>query len=208
MTIMTPPEIDVKQAVKRLGDASLSILQSVRDRVRRNLYSKQFALASTPSPPPVRWPILLAGVAVLIERHGPLVYRTAYALTGSNADAENIFQTIFMRLLAREVPSDVYGALEPYFYKAAFNQSLKAIRDRKREKPGDDFNNGTADFDRRLQEAIAALDPAASQMLILHDVHGYSFADIAAMLGTTSDAAAECVSRSHARLRRHLCEPL
>jgi hypothetical protein len=42
----------------------------------------------------------------IFEQQCDLVFRTAYALTGSTADAEDIVQTIFMRLLASEVPPD------------------------------------------------------------------------------------------------------
>jgi DNA-directed RNA polymerase specialized sigma24 family protein len=43
----------------------------------------------------------------IFREHYRLTYRTAYAVTGSAADAEDVVQTIFMRLLRREVPPDL-----------------------------------------------------------------------------------------------------
>jgi RNA polymerase sigma factor (sigma-70 family) len=63
----------------------------------------------------------------IFEQHYQFVYRTAYSLTGSPHDAEDITQTIFMRLLARESPPDLTRSLEPYLYRAAFNLSLNRI---------------------------------------------------------------------------------
>jgi RNA polymerase sigma-70 factor, ECF subfamily len=69
----------------------------------------------------------------IFEQHYQFVYRTAYTLTGSAEDAEDITQTIFMRLLAREFPPDLQRNPEPYLYRAAFNLSLNTIRQRKRQ---------------------------------------------------------------------------
>jgi RNA polymerase sigma-70 factor (ECF subfamily) len=151
----------------------------------------------------------------IFEQHAELVYRTAFALTGSKADAEDILQTLFMRLLACEVSPDLSRTPERYLYRAAFNLSLNYLRDRKREVLTGDIEavddrtvSGpmTVDemFDRRLQKAISELNPAAAQMLILRYVHDYSLADIATMLGTTRSTVAVSLFRSRARLKKDL----
>jgi RNA polymerase sigma factor (sigma-70 family) len=145
----------------------------------------------------------------IFEQHYELIYRTAYSLTGSTADAEDIVQTIFVRLLARELPPDLSGTPERYLYRAAFNLSLNAIRDRKRQVPTDNieaFDTGFSEddaqaedlMDQRLHEAIAALAPAAAQIVILRYVHNYSLPDIARMLGTTRSTVAVSLFRSRA----------
>jgi hypothetical protein len=40
----------------------------------------------------------------VFEEYYSLVYRTAYSLTGSARDAEDVLQTVFLRLLGREIP--------------------------------------------------------------------------------------------------------
>jgi RNA polymerase sigma-70 factor, ECF subfamily len=148
----------------------------------------------------------------IFEQHYQFVYRTAYTLTGSAEDAEDITQTIFMRLLAREFPPDLQRNPEPYLYRAAFNLSLNTIRQRKRHVLTDNIelldqrmgaSGLTADeLDRRLHEAIAELNPAATQILILRYVHNYSLADIARLMGTTRSTVAVSLFRSRARLKK------
>jgi len=152
----------------------------------------------------------------IFDRHYELMYRTAYGLTGSAADAEDIVQTIFLRLLDRELPPDLNTTPERYLYRAAFNLSLNTIRDKRRQVLTDnieDFDTAwnTSDssaeevtLDRALHDAIAKLNPAAAQIVILRYVHDYSLAEIAKMLGTTRSTVAVSLFRSRSRLRKHL----
>jgi RNA polymerase sigma-70 factor (ECF subfamily) len=152
----------------------------------------------------------------IFDRHYELMYRTAYGLTGSAADAEDIVQTIFVRLLNRELPPDLSTAPERYLYRAAFNLSLNTIRDKKRQVLTDnmevfdtayDTGDPSAEgriLDQALHEALAMLNPAAAQIVILRYVHDYSLADIARMLGTTRSTVAVSLFRSRSRLRKHL----
>jgi RNA polymerase sigma-70 factor (ECF subfamily) len=148
----------------------------------------------------------------VFEQYYPFVYRTAYTLTGSAEDAEDITQTIFMRLLAAEFPPDLQRNPAPYLYRAAFNLSLNTIRQRKRHVLTGDIELvdertvatcSTADeLDRSLHEAICELNPAAAQILILRYVHNYSLADIARLMGTTRSTVAVSLFRSRARLKK------
>ena len=148
----------------------------------------------------------------LFEEHYQLVFRTAYSLTGSVEDAEDVLQTIFMRLLAREFPPELPRNPAPYLYRAAFNLSLNTIRDRKRHVLTDDVSvfekahpaqlTAEETIDQRLHEAIAALNPAAAQIVVLKYVHNYSLAEIARTLGTTRSTVAVSLFRSRARLKK------
>src|SRR5277367_5427944 len=76
MTIMKRRDTDktLEQALRRFGNVSPQMLQSVRDRVRQKLKggndTSEFASssldASAPSLWPIRWPIVLAGVTILV----------------------------------------------------------------------------------------------------------------------------------------------
>ena len=152
----------------------------------------------------------------IFDRHYELMYRTAYGLTGSAADAEDIVQTIFVRLLNRELPPDLNTAPERYLYRAAFNLSLNTIRDKKREVLIDNMEEFDARYDtggasaedlaldQALREAIAVLNPAAAQIVILRYVHDYSLAEIARTLGTTRSTVAVSLYRSRSRLKKYL----
>src|SRR5215467_10031124 len=60
------------------------------------------------------------------------VYRTAYAVTGRHEDAEDVVQTIFLRLAKRDISSSMLINPQRYLYRAAVNASLNVVRTRRR----------------------------------------------------------------------------
>src|SRR6185295_817065 len=68
----------------------------------------------------------------IFREHHLLVFRTAFCVTGSREDAQDIAQTIFLRLLQREFPPDLKKNPKAYLYRAAVNLSLNTIRSRRR----------------------------------------------------------------------------
>ena len=70
-----------------------------------------------------------------------LVYRTARVITGSPEDAEDVLETVFLRLMRRSVPPDIHKNPKGYFYKAAVNVSLNTIRSGRREVLTQDFTS-------------------------------------------------------------------
>jgi RNA polymerase sigma factor (sigma-70 family) len=156
----------------------------------------------------------------LFEEHYQLVYRTAYSLTGTVHDAEDVLQTLFLRLLARESPPDLTRDPAPYLYRAAFNLSMDVLQSRRRQVLTDDIESfakqKTAaaprpeeeDIDARLHRAIAELQPAAAQIVLLRYVHNKSQAEIAKIMRTTRSTVAVSLFRSRARLKKLLQPPI
>src|ERR1700709_756440 len=117
----------------------------------------------------------------IFNTHAQLVYRTAYGVTGSHEDAEDVLQTIFLRLIRRECSPDLRKNPKAYLYRAAVNLSLDAIRLRRRTIliEGSELLNLPApvqdsvddEYHRWLYEAIAKLKPEASELLIVRYVH-------------------------------------
>jgi RNA polymerase sigma-70 factor (ECF subfamily) len=149
----------------------------------------------------------------IFQEHYDLIYRTAYSITRAPEDAEDVVQTIFLRLLRRESLPDLTTNPKGYFYRAAVNLSLKTIRSRQRhvltggseefESAGDPGNSdGSEELDRELWKAIAELNESAAQILILRYIHGYSLAGIAKLLGTSSSTVAVSLFRSRTRLKK------
>src|SRR5215475_5350264 len=66
----------------------------------------------------------------LFRSHSRLVYRTAYGVTGNAEDAEDVLQTIFLRLIRRELPPNLKKNPKAYLYRAAVNVSLSTVRSR------------------------------------------------------------------------------
>src|SRR5262245_10168517 len=177
---------------------------------------------AAPAPSPVEGLSSARGVALtreledLFREHHQLIYRTAYSVTGSRPDAEDVLQIIFLRLLRRGLPQDLQKNPKGYLYRAAINLSLNTVRDRERKKLADDSERvlvpvvpspeaqSDDDVRRRLLAAIAQLRPRAVEILILRHVHGHTDAEIARMLGTSRGTIAVTLFRARARLRKLL----
>jgi RNA polymerase sigma-70 factor (ECF subfamily) len=151
----------------------------------------------------------------LFTEHAPLIYRTAYAVMGNREDADDILQTIFLRLLRREFPPDLGRNPVAYLYRAAVNLSLDTIKIRGRqpqrtddpeyvEARASDKPSFDDDVHRRLYEAIAKLNPKAAEILILRYVHNVSDAKIAEMLGVSRTVVAVRLYRTRVRLKKLL----
>src|SRR5262249_12267610 len=155
----------------------------------------------------------------LFRDHSKLVYRTAYRITRNAEDAEDILQTIFVRLLGRQFPPDLHTNPRAYLHRAAVNLSLDTIENRKnhvdlgRREPADPGGpplNSDANevMHRQLHEAIAKLKPKAAEIVILRYMHNLSDAEIAKLLGKSRGVIAVSLYRSRARLKRFMKDSL
>ncbi len=147
-----------------------------------------------------------------------MVHRTAYAITGHRQDAEDVLQSIFVKLLQRGLTPEVRQHPARYLHRAAVNLSLNVLRNRKRRRLVDGIDTleipalgETREVVRerdeqheRLIEAMASLKPRALEILLLRYTHDYSDAEIASLLGTSRGTIAVALYRIRARLRRLL----
>jgi len=151
----------------------------------------------------------------LFRDHSKLVYRTAYRVTRNAEDAEDVLQTIFVRLLGRQFSPDLQKNPRAYLYRAAVNLSLDTIQSRKNEVLVPTWEQAKATrcprdstteevLDQRLHEAISKLRPAAAEILILRYMHNLSDAAIAKLLGKSRGVIAVSLFRSRGRLKRLL----
>lgn len=152
----------------------------------------------------------------LFHEHSNMLYRTAYGMLGNRADAEDVLQTLFLRLLRRDLPDALIRNPAGYLYRAAVNASITVIRSRKRFVQGDDDTFEVAvedahstepdELHRRLMAAIAGLNPNDTQVLVLRYVHNRSDADIARLLGVSRGTIAMRLFRARLRLRKFIGE--
>jgi len=156
----------------------------------------------------------------LFQEHSRLVYRTAFAVTGSRHDAEDVLQSVFVKLLQGGLPPDARSNAARYLHRAAVNLSLNVLRNRKRRRLVDDVElleipaaqGGEHDEARmreeseRLTKAITQLTPRALEILLLYYKQGDSTAQIAGRLGTSRSVIAVTLFRIRARLRAILKE--
>jgi RNA polymerase sigma-70 factor (ECF subfamily) len=161
-------------------------------------------------------PSLVEDFERLFRKYSTMVYRTAYGVTGSREDAQDILQTVFLRLLRRDPDQDVQRNPKAYLYRAAVNLSLDTLKARRRRPYFSDVDHAQVaapivkaiDEDHsRLYEAVASLSAESREIVILRYIHEYSDAAIATLLGKSRVAIAVSLFRSRARLKKLLEKP-
>jgi RNA polymerase sigma-70 factor (ECF subfamily) len=140
-----------------------------------------------------------------------LVFRTAYRVTGNAADAEDVLQTVFLRLLRRDDHSDPLENPESYLRRAAVNAALDVIRSRQTEAtiPLSDetparMQPDVSSLRQTLARAIAQLKPRPAEIFTLRFIEGLSNQEIAEMLGISQVLVAVIVHRTRQQLRQQL----
>jgi RNA polymerase sigma-70 factor (ECF subfamily) len=163
----------------------------------------------TSSTPPAEW-------AELYERHYEAVFRAALRITGNPADAEDVLQTVFLRVLAREERrqgDDVEDVALPaaYFRRAAVNAAVDVLRRRElhAESAYDDVAPHAAVqpgllLKERLRRAIAALDSDDASLFLLRHVEGLSIEELAGMFKIEKNNVAVRLHRIRHRLQKEM----
>ena len=143
------------------------------------------------------------------EYHG-LVFRTAYRITGSAADAEDVLQTIFLRIIRRTSELQVESK-EKYFRRAAINASLDVLRAQKAGSalPLVDVSCSSDESDRQamrdcLRRALAKLTPRSAEIFALRHVEEFSNQEIARMLDMSQVLVAVTLHRTRRRLQKEI----
>jgi len=152
-----------------------------------------------------------AGLDRAFRAHHGLVFRTAYRITGNAADAEDVLQTVFLRMLHRSTSSEKLQSEEGYLRRAAINAALDILRSRQSDHtvelidlPGGKAPNETADLRRALAQAISKLEPRSAEVFTLRFLEGFTNPQIAAMLGISQVLVAVIVHRARRQLRKEL----
>ena len=150
------------------------------------------------------------------REHRLSVFRTAYRLTGSADDAEDVLQTVFSRLLAKSTAVDLGDAWAPYLHRAAVNAALDVLRARARwsslaEPDAQPSGLREPDVEARLREqksrlrqALAGESRRSAEMFALRYFEGYRNTEIADMFGTSRASVAVTLHRVRARLKKKL----
>jgi RNA polymerase sigma-70 factor (ECF subfamily) len=158
---------------------------------------------------------LAQGLDDLFREHSQMVYRTAFSITGSPQDAEDVLQGLFLWLLRRGIPAAFHRNAKAYLYRAAVNLSLNTVRTRRRHVLTGDHTrfevllkapatDADEDLQAQLGDAIGRLHPRAVEMLILRYEHNYSDAEIGKLLGASRGTIAVTLYRARARLKKLL----
>src|SRR6266550_2265973 len=155
----------------------------------------------------------------VVRTHSARVYRLAYRLTGNVPDAEDLTQEVFVRVF-RSLSSYTPGTFEGWLHRITTNLFLDMARRRQRirfEGLGDDAAGRLSGdeptpaqaFDARhldgdVQQALAALAPEYRAAVVLCDIEGLSYEEVASTLGVKLGTVRSRIHRGRAQLRAAL----
>jgi RNA polymerase sigma-70 factor (ECF subfamily) len=156
------------------------------------------------------------------RQHGPLVWRTAYRLLASDADANDCFQETFLCALDLSKRQEIRnwpGLLQ----RLATSRALDLLRRRKRERsrassssdadgwehvtaadPPPDRRAEDAELMSQLRAAVAKLPPQHAEVFCLRHLSGLTYEEIAEETGQSVDGVGVSLHRAKARLRELL----
>lgn len=149
-------------------------------------------------------------VRALYDRYSPRVYATVLRLAGDPELAADWAQEAWISVL-RALP-DFRGSakLSTWIHRIAVNAALQGIRRQKRwsgreaplpARPLEDPRRDRPLLRLRLEEALAKIPAGMRQILILHDLEGYTHAEIAERLGLSPGTSKSQLFKARARMR-------
>ena len=156
----------------------------------------------------------------IFRQNSSRILSAAYRVTGSQADAQDVLQTVFLRLIRREGGPPLSENLGPYLHRAAINAGLDLIRSRRasRSTPLEDVELSLADWPERgpehqqgsseirdqVRKALATRSPKAAEVFALRYFEGYDNKEIARMVGSSASTVAVILHRTRNRLREEI----
>ena len=156
----------------------------------------------------------------LFQAHHGRVFRTAQRITGSAADAEDVLQTVFLRLIKGQDAYDWSQNPEAYLSRAAINASLDLLRSRTRSRSvglddveidsiaGNFRSPEAVHADRELQtlvrQAVSRLGKTAGEMFVLRYYEGFDNKEIAAFMKTSPLVVGVVLHRARTKLKKEI----
>jgi RNA polymerase sigma-70 factor, ECF subfamily len=161
----------------------------------------------------------LARLEEVFRAHQAIVLKAAYRITGSMADAEDVSQSVFLRLAHGTVDPDRISNLQGYLHRSAVNAALDVIRSRgyREDVPvetADELQSNSSLSPERslssleikswLRRELAKLNPRAAEMFVLRYLEGLDNREIARTMNTSQAVVAVTLHRTRARLKKSL----
>jgi RNA polymerase sigma-70 factor (ECF subfamily) len=154
----------------------------------------------------------------VVRTHSARVYRLAYRLTGNPYDAEDLTQEVFVRVF-RSLSSYTPGTFEGWLHRITTNLFLDMVRRRQRIRfdalpedterlpgtaPSPEQVYSDTHLDPQIQAALDALSPEFRVAVVLCDIEGLTYEEIAATLGIKLGTVRSRIHRGRVQLRQAL----
>jgi len=152
----------------------------------------------------------------IVDQHSDRVYRLAYRLTGKRQDAEDLTQEVFVRVF-RSLSTYTPGTFEGWLHRITTNLFLDQARRKQRIRfdtlsderegrlpsselsPADEYAERT--FDDDVEGALALLPPDFRAAVVLCDVEGLTYEEIAEIMDAKLGTVRSRIHRGRAMLR-------
>lgn len=158
-----------------------------------------------------------AGLSQLFGEHHRRVLLAAYRITGCMADAEDVTQTVFLRLAGSNAPPNNAGS---YLYRSAINGALDLLRRRSAAaaEPIEDAAGlaglqaspeseaRSNELGQLLRKAIGELPPRSGEMFTLRYLEELDNREIARLMGTSQAVVAVTLHHARSRLKKRFME--
>ncbi|HEX7118018.1 MAG TPA: sigma-70 family RNA polymerase sigma factor [Longimicrobiales bacterium] len=149
----------------------------------------------------------------LYAQFGRSVYRIAYRLTQSEADAEDVLQDVFAGLPEALRTYEGKGGLEHWLRMVVTRRSLMVLRQKRRRR--EVSLDGKPEYqpveraepvvDRvALQRALARLPDPLRAVFVLKEIEGYTHEEIGKLMGIGTHGSASKLHRARKLLRDRL----
>jgi RNA polymerase sigma-70 factor (ECF subfamily) len=154
--------------------------------------------------------------------HHRQVYRAAWRITGNAGDAEDVLQTVFLKLLRKDARTLDPQGLAAYLRIAAVNTALDLLRSRRAARsaglrpaepeeievpsgaPGPEAEQRERELREALRLSMASLGPTAARIVALRFLEGYDNREIARLLGQTRASVAVTLHRARRKIQNDL----
>lgn len=159
-------------------------------------------------------------IEMIYREHAQSVLRAAYRVTGNLEDAQDVVQTVFMRLVRRQGGSPLSDSPGHYLHRAAVNAALDVVRSRRSRRAtnledvepvlagdateGPDRMQDGDEIRRKVREALARISPKHAEIFVLRYFEGYGNHEIAEMLGTSRSTVNVILHRTRQKLQDEL----
>jgi len=154
----------------------------------------------------------------VVRLHSARVYRLAYRLSGNPQDAEDLTQETFVRVF-RSLANYQPGTFEGWLHRITTNLFLDLVRRRQRIRfdalpedtermpgsaPSPEQVYADSYLDPQVQAALDALPPDFRVAVVLCDIEGLTYEEIAATLGIKLGTVRSRIHRGRVQLREAL----
>ncbi|MHC4119061.1 MAG: RNA polymerase sigma factor [Planctomycetota bacterium] len=158
---------------------------------------------------------------IIIDEHGPTVWRTAYRLLGNRADAADCFQETFVSalgfcrcrrvrnfsaFLTRLATARAIDQLRRRFRRANVSSGPVGLPDVQCTNPGPAQEAQQQELTDGLRESLSELPPREAQAFCLRYFNDMSYRQIADELGINANAAGVLLHRARAKLRESFAQ--